>query len=67
MLAGAPPLGEWMVVERVEGRLYLSLRCVTSAAALSPTNGAVVEPCKEDPAEVLFESAWGQWGTAGSV
>lgn len=47
--------------------LPLSLWCVTSTAALSPTNGAVVEPCKESPAEVLFESAWGQWGTAGSV
>lgn len=57
-----------MVVESVEwGGLPLSLWCVTSAAALSPTNGALVEPCKESRAEVLFESAWGQWGTAGSV
>lgn len=45
----------------------LSLWCVTFAAALSPTNRAVEEPCKETPAEVLFECAWGQWGTAGSV
>lgn len=50
-----------------EGGLPLSLWCVTSAAALSPTNGALVEPCKESPAEVLFESAWGRWRTAGSV
>lgn len=49
------------------GGLPLSLWCVTSAAALSPTNGALVEPCRESRAEVLFESAWGQWGTAGSV
>lgn len=66
-LTGVPPLGEWMVVERVEGGLPLSVWCVTSAAALSPTNGAIVEPRKESPAEVLFESAWGQRGTAGSV
>lgn len=66
-LAGASPLGECMMVEGVGGGLPLSLWCVTSAAALSPTNGALVEPCKESPAEVLFESVWGQWGTAGSV
>lgn len=57
----------WWWRGRSAGGLPLSLWCVTSAAALSPTNGAVVEPCKESPAEVLFESAWGQWGTAGSV
>lgn len=45
------------------GGLPLSLQCVTSAAA----NGAVVDPRKESPAEVLFESAWGRWGTAGCV
>jgi len=51
----------------VWGRVALSLWCVTFAAALSLTNGALVEPYKESPAEVLFESAWAQWGTAGSV
>lgn len=47
--------------------LPLSLWCVTFAAELSPTNGALVEPCKESPAGVLLESAWGRLGTAGSV
>lgn len=32
----------------------LSARCVTSAAALSPANGALVEPRKESPAEALL-------------
>lgn len=47
--------------------LPLSLRCVTFAVELSPTNGALVEPYKENPAEVLLESAWDQLGTAGCV
>lgn len=58
--------GEGVCVFGVWG-VPLSLWCVTSAAALSLTNRAVAEPCKESPAEVLFESAWGQWGTADSV
>ncbi|MEQ2174743.1 hypothetical protein GOODEAATRI_011043 [Goodea atripinnis] len=47
--------------------LPLSLWCVTLAAELSPTNGALVEPCKASPAGVLLESAWGQLETAGCV
>lgn len=32
----------------------LSARCVTSAAPLSPANGALVDPCKESRAEALL-------------
>lgn len=32
----------------------LSSRCVTSAAPLSPANGALVGPCEESPAEALL-------------
>lgn len=66
-LTGAPGLGERIVLEKGGGRLPLSLWCITSAELLSPANGAAVEPCKESPAGVRFESAWGQWETAGSV
>lgn len=41
--------------------------CITSAVALSPTNGAVVEPCEESPAGVLFESSLSQREAVGSV
>jgi len=71
-LTGAPPLGEWKWV----GGLPLSLWCVTSAAALSPTNGAAVEPRQEmsrwatvwislEPVgglQVLFDQHQRMWG-----
>lgn len=62
--AGAPLLGDCMMIGEgvsvsvcvcvLDWGWPLSARCVTSAAALSPANGALVEPRKESPAEALL-------------